>query len=157
MDNRLVRTSAIVAARRNAARRMMAVGGALGALSALGVSNALSAQASVYDSSTFAALTWRQIGPFRGGRSVTVAGSTSRPNEYYMGTTGGGVFKTTDGGETWVPVTDKYFGGTIGAVAVSESNGTVRLFQNGEVMLRIEPFRRPMKWKDFEHEPPPAE
>lgn len=40
------------------------------------------------------------------------------------------------------------------AVAVSESSGTVRIFQNGEVVLRIEPFRRPMKWKDFEHEPP---
>lgn len=43
------------------------------------------------------------------------------------------------------------------AVAVSESNGTVRIFQKGEVMLRIEPFRRPMKWKDFEYEPPSAE
>jgi diadenylate cyclase len=43
------------------------------------------------------------------------------------------------------------------AVAVSESNGTVRIFQNGEVTLRIEPFRRPMKWKDFKYEPPPAE
>ncbi len=43
------------------------------------------------------------------------------------------------------------------SVAVSESNGTVRIFQNGEVTLRIEPFRRPMKWKDFEYEPPPAE
>ena len=43
------------------------------------------------------------------------------------------------------------------AVAVSESNGTVRIFSDGEVTLRIEPFRRPMKWKDFEYEPPPAE
>jgi DNA integrity scanning protein DisA with diadenylate cyclase activity len=42
------------------------------------------------------------------------------------------------------------------AVVVSESNGTVRLFQNGEVMLRVEPFRRAMKWKDFEYEPPPT-
>jgi len=40
------------------------------------------------------------------------------------------------------------------AIAVSQSNGTVRLFQNGEVMLRIEPFRRAMKWRDFEYEPP---
>jgi DNA integrity scanning protein DisA with diadenylate cyclase activity len=43
------------------------------------------------------------------------------------------------------------------AVAVSETNGTVRLFQNGEVVLRIEPFRRAMKWKDFEYEPPSAD
>ncbi|MBE3073382.1 MAG: glycosyl hydrolase, partial [Actinobacteria bacterium] len=75
-----------------------------------------------YDSTAFAALKWREIGPFRGGRSVAVAGSSKRPNEYYFGTTGGGVFKTTDGGITWAPVTDKYFGGTIGAVGISESN-----------------------------------
>ena len=43
------------------------------------------------------------------------------------------------------------------AVAVSESNGTVRIFQNGEMVLRIEPFRRAMKWKDFEYEPPAPE
>jgi len=42
------------------------------------------------------------------------------------------------------------------AITVSESNGTVRLFQNGDVMLRIEPFRRAMKWKDFEYDPPPV-
>src|SRR5439155_1142529 len=60
-----------------------------------------SAQATPYDSTVFAALKWREIGIFRGGRSVAVAGSASRPNEYWMGTTGGGVFKTTDGGKTW--------------------------------------------------------
>ena len=60
----------------------------------------------VYDTSAFAALRWREIGPFRGGRSVAVAGSSKRPNEYYFGTTGGGVFKTTDGGITWAPATD---------------------------------------------------
>ena len=65
------------------------------------------APAQAYDSTVFAALTWREIGIFRGGRSVAVAGSASRPNEYWMGTTGGGVFKTTDGGDTWLPVTDK--------------------------------------------------
>jgi len=100
---------------------------------ALGVAGPASARAqeqapnasggpAAYDTSAFAALHWREIGPFRGGRSATVAGSAARPNEYYMGTTGGGVFKTTDGGETWNPVTDKYFGGTIGAIAVAPSN-----------------------------------
>src|SRR2546425_9298591 len=48
-----------------------------------------SAQATPYDSTVFAALKWREIGIFRGGRSVAVAGSASRPNEYWMGTTGG--------------------------------------------------------------------
>ena len=61
-----------------------------------------------YDTSAFAALRWREIGPFRGGRSVAVAGSSKRANEYYFGTTGGGVFKTTDAGISWAPVTDKY-------------------------------------------------
>ena len=89
-----------------------------------------------YDSSAFAALSWREIGPFRGGRSATVAGSASRPNEYYMGTTGGGVFKTTDGGETWNPVTDTYFGGTIGAIAVSPSNPDIVYVGTGEYDIR---------------------
>jgi photosystem II stability/assembly factor-like uncharacterized protein len=89
-----------------------------------------------YDSSAFAALRWREIGPFRGGRSVAVAGSGKRPNEYYFGTTGGGVFKTTDGGITWAPVTDKYFGGTIGAIGVSESNPDIVYVGAGEYPIR---------------------
>ena len=95
-----------------------------------------SAQATPYDSTVFAALKWREIGIFRGGRSVAVAGSASRPNEYWMGTTGGGVFKTTDGGDTWLPVTDKYFGGTIGAIGVSESNPDIVYVGTGEYPIR---------------------
>ncbi|MDQ6689751.1 MAG: glycosyl hydrolase, partial [Gemmatimonadota bacterium] len=89
-----------------------------------------------YDSTTFAALHWREIGPFRGGRSVAVAGSSQRVNEYYFGTTGGGVFKTTDGGITWAPVTDKYFGGTIGAIGISESNPDIVYVGAGEYPIR---------------------
>jgi photosystem II stability/assembly factor-like uncharacterized protein len=89
-----------------------------------------------YDSSALAALKWREIGPFRGGRSVAVAGSSKRPNEYYFGTTGGGVFKTTDGGMTWGAITDKYFGGTIGAIDVSESNPDVVYVGTGESDIR---------------------
>ena len=89
-----------------------------------------------YDSSAFAALRWREIGPYRGGRSVAVAGSSKRTNEYYFGTTGGGAFKTTDGGITWTPVTDKYFGGTIGAIAVSESNPDIVYIGGGESPIR---------------------
>jgi photosystem II stability/assembly factor-like uncharacterized protein len=92
--------------------------------------------AQVYDSTAFAGLRWREIGPFRGGRSVAVAGSAARPMEYYFGTTGGGVFKTTDGGMTWAPVTDKYFGGTIGAIAVSESNPDIVYVGAGESPIR---------------------
>ncbi len=89
-----------------------------------------------YDSTAFAALKWREVGPFRGGRSVTVAGSDSRPYEYYLGTVGGGVMKSTDGGITWQPITDKYFGGTIGSIAVSESNPNVVYVGTGEYDIR---------------------
>ncbi len=90
----------------------------------------------VYDSTVFAALKWREIGPFRGGRSVAAAGSSKRLNEYYFGTTGGGVFKTTDAGITWAPVTDKYFGGTIGAIGISESNPDIVYVGAGESPIR---------------------
>jgi hypothetical protein len=81
-------------------------------LTGLAVPIALSAQ----DSLAFAGLRWREVGPFRGGRSVAVTGNPSRPDEFWMGTTGGGVFKSINAGQSWAPVTDKYFGGTIGAV-----------------------------------------
>ena len=82
----------------------------------------LAAPTRTLDSLVLAQLRWREIGPYRGGRSVAVAGSVARPNEYYMGTTGGGVFKTLDAGHSWGPVTDRYFGGTIGAIEVAASN-----------------------------------
>jgi photosystem II stability/assembly factor-like uncharacterized protein len=88
------------------------------------------------DTGAFGALRWREIGPYRGGRSVAVTGSAARPDEYYMGTTGGGVFKSSDGGMSWAPATDKFFGGTIGAVAVSESNPDVVYVGTGEYPIR---------------------
>lgn len=88
------------------------------------------------DSSAFSALRWRELGPARGGRSVAVAGSTARPLEYWMGTTGGGVWKTTDGGMNWQPATDAYFGGTIGAIAVAESNPDIVYVGGGETHIR---------------------
>src|SRR3982074_1107323 len=75
------------------------------------------------DAGPFGALRWRSLGPSRGGRSIAVAGSTSRPNEYYMGATGGGLWKTTDAGTTWKPVTDGLINySSVGAVAVAASN-----------------------------------
>ena len=85
--------------------------------------------------STFG-VSWRNIGPNQSGRMVAVAGSTARPDEYYMGTTGGGVWKTTDGGKTTLPVTDAYFGGTVGAVAVQQSNPDVVWAGGGETPIR---------------------
>jgi photosystem II stability/assembly factor-like uncharacterized protein len=95
-----------------------------------------SAAAQRADSSAFTGMRWREVGPYRGGRSVAVAGSAARANEYWMGTTGGGVFKTTDGGTNWQPVTDKYFGGTIGALAVAPSNPDIVWSGGGETDIR---------------------
>lgn len=89
-----------------------------------------------FDSGAISSLKWREVGPYRGGRSVAAAGSAARPNEYWMGTTGGGVFKTTDGGDTWQPATDKYFGGTIGAIAVAPSNPDIVYVGGGEFPIR---------------------
>jgi photosystem II stability/assembly factor-like uncharacterized protein len=83
------------------------------------------------------ALKWRNVGPNRGGRSQAAAGSTRRPLEYYFGATGGGLWKTTNGGTTWVPVTDgKIHSSSVGAVAVAESNPDVVYIGMGETELR---------------------
>src|SRR6266700_7836811 len=60
-----------------------------------------------YDTSLFRALAWRPVGPFRGGRVTAVAGVVEQPLVYYLGATGGGVWKTVDGGLTWQPASDK--------------------------------------------------
>src|SRR5881275_2685027 len=72
------------------------------------------------DESYLSGLKWRNIGPNRGGRSIAAAGSAARPLEYYFGAVGGGLWKTTDGGTTWRPVTDgKIQSSSVGAVAVA--------------------------------------
>ncbi|MCA1619341.1 MAG: glycosyl hydrolase [Acidobacteria bacterium] len=85
----------------------------------------------------FAPLAYRQIGPFRGGRVAAVAGVPTQPFVYYFGATGGGVWKTTDGGVTWEPLGDQTFKtGSVGAVAVSESDPNVVYVGMGEQTLR---------------------
>ncbi|MGZ9126072.1 MAG: WD40/YVTN/BNR-like repeat-containing protein, partial [Candidatus Binatia bacterium] len=73
---------------------------------------------------TLKVLQWRSIGPFRGGRSAAVAGVVSQPMVYYFGGTGGGVWKTTDGGINWEPISDgPVFGtGSVGAIGLSDSD-----------------------------------
>ncbi|MFO0093714.1 MAG: WD40/YVTN/BNR-like repeat-containing protein [Gemmatimonadaceae bacterium] len=97
---------------------------------------AVPALAAPFDTAALSAIRWREIGPYRGGRSVAVAGSAARPKEYWMGTTGSGVFKTTDGGDTWTPMSDRYFGVTIGAIAVAPSNPDVVYVGGGEFAIR---------------------
>jgi photosystem II stability/assembly factor-like uncharacterized protein len=89
------------------------------------------------DTVRYRGLAWRNLGPNRGGRSIAVSGSTSRPLEYYFGATGGGLWKTTDGGTTWQPTTDGRIGtASVGAVEVCQSNPDVLYLGTGETQLR---------------------
>ncbi|MEO0900691.1 MAG: hypothetical protein AAFY00_01285 [Bacteroidota bacterium] len=80
---------------------------------------------------------WRNIGPFRGGRSVTSSGVVGQPMTYYMGSTGGGIWKTVDDGITWKNISDGQLAtGTVGAIAVSESNPNIVVAGMGEHAAR---------------------
>jgi photosystem II stability/assembly factor-like uncharacterized protein len=94
------------------------------------------APANTYDEKLYNAIEWRSIGPYRGGRSAAVTGVPSKPDLYYMGATGGGVWRTEDGGSTWENISDGYFGGSIGAVAVSEADPNVIYVGGGEKTVR---------------------
>jgi photosystem II stability/assembly factor-like uncharacterized protein len=88
------------------------------------------------DDPLLSALRYRLVGPFRGGRSATVTGVPGKPQLFYFGSTGGGVWRTTDGGTSWENISDGFFGGSIGAVAVSESDPNVIYVGGGEKTVR---------------------
>ncbi|MEO1255096.1 MAG: glycosyl hydrolase, partial [Bacteroidota bacterium] len=89
-----------------------------------------------FNAKLYEGMHWRSIGPFRGGRSAAVTGVPNKPNLYYMGATGGGVWRTKDGGQTWENISDGFFGGSIGSVAVSEWDNNVIYVGGGEVTVR---------------------
>ena len=96
-----------------------------------------SASAGDIDPAVLKAFQWRSIGPLRGGRSIAVSGVKGRPREAYFGATGGGLWKTTNGGGTWTPVTDGQIkSASVGAVAVSESNPDIVFIGMGESCIR---------------------
>ena len=84
----------------------------------------------------FKGMKYRLIGPFRGGRSLTVTGVPGDPNVYYFGGVGGGVWKSTDGATTWSPIFDKEGTSAIGSVAVAPSDPNILYVGTGEVCLR---------------------
>ena len=93
--------------------------------------------ATTVDASLYSGMRWRSIGPDRGGRSIAVAGSDARPAEYFFGAVGGGVWKTTDYGVTWQPVSDAQFKtSSVGALAVAPSNPDVVYAGMGESCFR---------------------
>lgn len=89
-----------------------------------------------YPEALYSSLEYRLVGPFRGGRSAAVTGVPGAPNLYYFGATGGGVWKTMDGGRSWENISDGYFGGSIGAVEVAQSDPNVIYVGGGEKTLR---------------------
>jgi photosystem II stability/assembly factor-like uncharacterized protein len=89
------------------------------------------------DSSAFRALQWRNIGPFRGGRADAIAGVTGNPMIYYVGYTGGGLWKTENAGIDWKNISDGFFKtSSIGAIAVAESDANVVYVGTGEHAVR---------------------
>ncbi|RMG75506.1 MAG: glycosyl hydrolase [Bacteroidetes bacterium] len=89
-----------------------------------------------FSDTLYQSLRYRLVGPFRGGRSCTVTGVPGQPNLFYFGATGGGVWRTRDGGSTWENISDGYFGGSIGAVAVAPSDPNVIYVGTGEKTVR---------------------
>ncbi len=106
---------------------------AIVALAALALSDQ---PANTFDPSLFHELSWRHIGPFRGGRTKAAAGIPSQPNVFYVGAVNGGVWKTTDAGRTWTPIFDSQPTGSIGAIAVAPSDPNVVYVGSGEGLQR---------------------
>jgi len=99
--------------------------------------NDQAAEKVTYEQQYLQELDYRNIGPFRGGRSVAVSGHPDQPDTYYTGFTGGGVYKTTDGGQNWMNVSDGYFNtGSVGAITVAPSDANVIYAGMGETCIR---------------------
>ena len=93
-------------------------------------------EAQTVNEDLYDALEYRLIGPFRGGRSAAVTGVPDQPNLFYFGATGGGVWKTLNGGRTWENISDGYFGGSVGSISVAESDKNVIYVGGGEKTVR---------------------
>jgi photosystem II stability/assembly factor-like uncharacterized protein len=89
-----------------------------------------------YDQKLFSEMRWRCIGPFRGGRSVAVTGVPHQPNVFYMAAVNGGLWKTTDFGNTWQPIFDEQDTGSVGAIAVAPSDANIVYVGSGEGLQR---------------------
>ena len=96
----------------------------------------VSAQKKGVDPVLLSSTSWRNIGPFRGGRSAAVTGVAGKPDLFYFGSTGGGVWRTQNGGRTWDNISDGFFGGSIGAIEVAPSDHNVIYTGGGECTVR---------------------
>jgi hypothetical protein len=89
-----------------------------------------------FDPSLFQEMRWRSIGPFRGGRTVSIVGIPNQPNVFFMAPNNGGVWKTTDAGRTWNPIFDDQPTGSIGALAIAPSDPRIIYVGSGEGLRR---------------------
>lgn len=108
----------------------------LGIILTISVSTSNELFAQNYDEKLYDALEYRLIGPFRGGRSAAVTGVPGKPNLFYFGAAGGGVWKTENGGRSWENISDGYFGGSIGAIEVAKNDQNVIYVGGGEKTVR---------------------
>jgi len=119
-------------------RRIVVFGGlSLAALAGIALFAQPSTPGGQYPASLLAGLKWRDVGPMRGGRSYAVAGHADQPDTFYMGSVGGGVWKTENSGHTWTPISDEGIPiGSIGAIAVAPSNPNIVYVGTGEPDIR---------------------
>ena len=95
-----------------------------------------SANAQQFEQKLYSEMRWRCIGPFRGGRTVAISGVPHQPNVFYMAAVNGGVWKTTDFGNTWNPIFDDQPTGSVGALAVAPSDPNIIYVGSGEGLQR---------------------
>ena len=107
-------------------------------------------RAQAVDPSLLAGLDYRLVGPYRGGRSAAVTGVPGNDHLFYFGSTGGGVWRTRDGGQSWENISDGFFGGSIGAVAVSEWDNNVIYVGGGEKTIRGNVSHGSGMWKSVD-------
>ncbi len=106
--------------------------------------------APAYDSALFGALSYRMIGPFRGGRSTAVTGIADEPQTFLMGSTGGGVWKSDDAGNQWRNISDGFFGGAVGAIDVANSDPNVIYVGTGSGDVRGNSSQGRGVWKSVD-------
>jgi photosystem II stability/assembly factor-like uncharacterized protein len=108
----------------------------MAAVAAAAATAAAPLSAQPLDPSLFSGLRWRLVGPFRGGRAVTVTGVPGEPERFYFGAVGGGVWRTDNAGRTWEPIFDSQPVASIGAIAIAPSDPNVLYVGSGEADMR---------------------
>lgn len=151
LSSRLIRAVPLVAA--FAAVPAFALAPTLGAVAAITAAAAVTpatTSAQQFDTLAFKDLRYRMAGPYRGGRSTAATGFANDPDRWLMGTTGGGVWESDDNGVTWRNISDGYFGGSIGAVRVADSDPNVIYVGEGSMDIRGNTSAGRGAWKSMD-------